>query len=683
LARLSWALIAISVVLVLLELLPVNMRMTYGEWYVQQARPALPSSNSYLGFVRYLTILESAVALLTIGMGLIVFRYKSDDWMGLFVSAVLIMLSLLAISSNIDTWQFPRALASLQFMSHLLRSVVLGGFLLFFYLFPDGRFQPKWTRWPAFLGMLGIVAFTLPPLFLSQEFLEASANDDEWGWLLFVAMLFISMGAALFSQVIHYRTAADPAQRQQMKWVIFGLGAWFSGLLWHFVGGLFLAPGWEPFIGNQLDLITLALIPVSLGFSILRYRLWDVDLLINRSLVYGGLTALVLGLYVAVVGGISSLLQQQAGLLLGALATGLVALLVQPLRARLQRGVNRLMYGERDDPATALSRLGRRLETTASASEILPALVETIAHTLKLPYAAVALRDGETFPIAAEHQETGGGGRSEAEVFPLLFQSEMVGQLLLSPRTGGDSFSPAERRLIQNLARQAGAAVHAAQLTGKLQRSRQRLVTAREEERRRLRRDLHDGLGPQLATLALKVEAARNHLGGEPDRTEGLLVELKAQIQDAIQDVRRLVYELRPPALDQLGLPSALREYVAGQNGHQTLNTVIETPESLPALPAAVEVAAYRIALEALTNVARHAQARNCTVRFRVEDGLHLEITDDGRGLPAHFQAGVGLASMRERAAELGGVCTIENLPGGGTTIRVHLPFAQVEDHNA
>jgi two-component system NarL family sensor kinase len=180
----------------------------------------------------------------------------------------------------------------------------------------------------------------------------------------------------------------------------------------------------------------------------------------------------------------------------------------------------------------------------------------------------------------------------------------------------------------------------------------------------------------------LKVDAAGNHLDQEPERTERLLLELKGQIQESIQDVRRLVYDLRPPALDQLGLVSALNEYVTGQNGHQALNTVIETVQSLPPLPAAVEVAAYRITLEALTNAARHSQASNCTVRLWVEDGLHLEIIDNGRGLPAQYQAGVGLASMRERAAELGGVCSVEKLSGDGTAVRVHLPFVSMDKEN-
>jgi signal transduction histidine kinase len=260
--------------------------------------------------------------------------------------------------------------------------------------------------------------------------------------------------------------------------------------------------------------------------------------------------------------------------------------------------------------------------------------------------------------------------------FPLIYQTETIGQLLVSPRALDETFNLAERRLLENVARQAGTAVHAAQLTHDLQRSRERLVTAREEERRRIRRDLHDGLGPQLATLSLKVDAARNYLVHDPTTAADLLTELKSEIQSAISDIRRLVHDLRPPTLDQLGLVSALREYIVRHNGSGRLHISLTAPDDLPPLPAAVEVAVYRIALEAITNSLRHAQAHTCQLCLHINDGLHLEIRDDGRGLPVGYQAGVGLSSMRERTAELGGTFHIESIPGGGTVILVQLPFS-------
>jgi signal transduction histidine kinase len=201
-------------------------------------------------------------------------------------------------------------------------------------------------------------------------------------------------------------------------------------------------------------------------------------------------------------------------------------------------------------------------------------------------------------------------------------------------------------------------------------------VTAREEERRRLRRDLHDGLGPRLAGLILRIETARNLLAHEP-LADPLLTDLQEQTEAAIAEIRRLVYALRPPALDQLGLVSALREQATACSA-QGLRVVVDAPEQLPPLPAAVEVAAYRIALEALTNVVRHAQAHTCCIRLSLADALQLEITDDGRGLPAEVRAGVGLTSMQERAAELGGTWSIERLAEHGTRVLARLPLAEV-----
>ena len=177
----------------------------------------------------------------------------------------------------------------------------------------------------------------------------------------------------------------------------------------------------------------------------------------------------------------------------------------------------------------------------------------------------------------------------------------------------------------------------------------------------------------------MQMDAARNLLHSDPDAADQLLQNCKRQIQDALADIRRLVYDLRPPALDQLGLVSALRDHAASQ-GAANLEVSIEAPEPLPPLPAAVEVAAYRIALEALTNVMHHAQAQHCWIRLRVDDGLHLEIEDDGCGIAPGVRHGVGITAMLERAAELGGICTVESGSGGGTLVRAWLPVVALPE---
>jgi signal transduction histidine kinase len=346
-----------------------------------------------------------------------------------------------------------------------------------------------------------------------------------------------------------------------------------------------------------------------------------------------------------------------------------VALLFQPLRGRLQAGVNRLMFGERDDPVAVLGSLSRRLEAAADPEAILPGIVDTVGQALKLPYVAIEVYNGQTTRVVAEY-----GDLSESiERLPLIHQSKTIGQLVFARRSPNESFSETEYKLLRNISRQTGAAVHAAKLTADLRRSRQQLVTAREEERRRLRRDLHDGLGPTLAGATLRIDIARNKLLNSPDQAETILVETKVQIQDTIGDIRRLVYELRPPALDDLGLEKAVRAFV-DQQKIDGLKITIEDSNGLSTLPAAVEVAAYRIALEGITNVIRHAQATNAVIRFYSEhDNLTLEIMDDGIGLPEPIPVGVGMTSMRERAEELGGhLKLIPQSPG--TLLRACLP---------
>jgi signal transduction histidine kinase len=270
---------------------------------------------------------------------------------------------------------------------------------------------------------------------------------------------------------------------------------------------------------------------------------------------------------------------------------------------------------------------------------------------------------------------------------PLIYQHAPIGTLLLGQRSPGEVFGPADLRLLTDLAHQIAVAAHAVQLTSDLQRSRERLVLAREEERRRLRRDLHDDLAPTLAGLALSAGTAANLTHTDPDTARTLMLDLRAAIRAAVGDIRRLVYDLRPPTLDEFGLVAAIRERAAPQqsggmagtapNGDD-LEVIVEAPERLPTLSAAVEVAAYRIVQEALMNVRRHAGARVCQIGLAPDDrGLHITVLDDGVGLPAAYQSGVGLRSMQERAAELGGTCAIERVAEGGTCVAVFLPVSK------
>ena len=333
-------------------------------------------------------------------------------------------------------------------------------------------------------------------------------------------------------------------------------------------------------VEEPLFYLAFAALRTAIGIAILKYDLYDVDLVLSRTLVWGSLTALVVGTYVVFVGVLGTLVHARGELVPSLVATGLVALLFHPLRDRVQRGVNRLVYGDRDDPYAVVSRLGRRLEATLAPDAVLPTIVETVAEALETPVRRDCSPAGQALNVTAAY---GIPSRNLLNL-PLMYQSETVGQLSLAPRAPGDAFTATDLRLLEDLARQVGIATHAVRLAGEVQRSRERLVTTREEERRRLRRDLHDGFGPSLAGITLKLDAARNLLPRDPGAVDALLVELKSQTQAAIADVRRAVYDLRPPALDELGLVSALQVHAARLGG-DGLHIVIDAPTILPALP--------------------------------------------------------------------------------------------------
>jgi signal transduction histidine kinase len=342
----------------------------------------------------------------------------------------------------------------------------------------------------------------------------------------------------------------------------------------------------------------------------------------------------------------------------------------------VQQVVNRLMYGERDDPYLAMAGLGRTLASSLQVDAVLPTAVETIGRTLALQY--VGLNVAGHAELREQAVAAYGTPAGDVLVFPLIHHGAPTGELLLAPRPG-ERLRERDHRLIADLAPQVAAAVHAVGLSQELQAARRRLVKLREEERRRIRRDLHDGLGPALAGLTCTLDAVRNLADSDHEHANELLASATDQVQTLIADVRRLIYGLRP--LDELGLVAAMRALASREASLGTRGDV-RAPDSVPPLAAAVEVAAYRIVQEALTNVARHAIARACTVRVSVEPtALRLEVADDGRGFSQRgVGAGVGLRAMRKRAAELGGTCEITSAAGVGTTVSARLPLQTADE---
>jgi signal transduction histidine kinase len=634
-------------------------------------------------YAAYFIALDLVLVMAHFVIAAILYRQAPENTMATLVALVLITTPLAvigALTMSAPSWRF---VANVIVYLGLATSIVL------LYLFPDGRFVPRWTRPMAILW----AGFNLLTVFFPTSPFSLST----WPAFIQALLLLTFSGSGLYAQIYRYRNVSRPIERRQSKWAILGLAAAAFAPLGHYLNllnlpsasqaappdlffnladpALFMFATTAQLVGLTLYTLFLLVFPLSFAIAILRYQLFDVEIVINRTLVYGSLTALIIALYVLIVGALGSIFQARGSPVWAVIATGFIAFLFAPLRTYLQRLVNRLMYGDRDDPVAVLNQLGKRLEETPSPDSTLPIIVESIINSLKLPYAGIALKDGEQYSLAVE----AGVKQGEPIALPLIYQSETIGVLSVSPRKAGENLSPSERKLLRNIARQAGPAVHAVQLNADLVRSRERLVTAREEERRRLRRDLHDGLGPRLATLTLKLDAARNLLKNDLAAADQLLIEVKDQAQATIVDIRHLVNDLRPPALDQLGLISALEEYAAAQSKAESLSFMVQADEDLPPLRAAVEVAVYRITMEAMTNVVKHASASSCMVRLSFEletNELTLNVCDNGQGLPDKFKVGVGLASMHERAAELGGMCQLTAAPGGGTCVNATFPVS-------
>lgn len=536
-------------------------------------------------------------------------------------------------------------------------------FTLAIITFPDGKFKPPWTLAVTIVylivsGLLWAIPY-LPDRF---SFLESLVNLFD---LSFVFFIFGVVGYRYFREF-------TSLQRQQAKWVVYALAMNVCILL--VMNGLLplLVPENNPVYLLASKFVTLWVFVfffAALTISILQYRLWDIDILIQRTLIYGFLTAFVVGAYALIVGGLGAIFHTSDQFLFSVMATAVIAVLFQPLRERWQRVVDRMMFGDRNNPYSVISRLNEQLGSDDLPGNLLPGIAEMVAQALKLPYVAIALKQDDHFKIETIYGQPSDRGRVES--LPLTYRQETVGQMTIGQMAGDKALDRTASQLLENIARQVGVVAHAVQLNIALQNSRQQIVTAREEERRRLRRDLHDGLGPALASHTIKIGTARLLIDSDPLTAQQILDELETNLANSFTDIRRLVYNLRPPSLDQLGFVPALNDFLQQCNG-ETQFTLI-APDEMPPLPAAVEVASYRIVQEAVNNVIRHAQAHHCRVQIRHNGVLEIYIHDDGIGLPVDLNYGVGLTSMSERAAELGGTFTIRS--DEGTCVDVRIPL--------
>ncbi|GAA2458264.1 hypothetical protein GCM10010191_92680 [Actinomadura vinacea] len=522
-------------------------------------------------------------------------------------------------------------------------------------IFPDGRLVSAWFR-PVLAAALAV-----PVVVCAHLTIDPGARRFHNGVSVYPfqdiplpisALILGTLLLALVSIAVRFVTSA-PDVRRQVGWVI------YPGVLAQAI--IYL--GETTPIGDPLRNLTIAVVPLCIAIAITRFRLYDIDLVVSRTLVYAGLVIVLTAVYFALVGAVSHVVAARGPLagLIGAIAAGAM---FEPVRRRLQRAMDRLIHGERD-PYRIADLLNRRLQTTSDPSAALATAVAVVREALRASGVVLEVldRDGR---VTATTEDGVLGDRPQ--LIPLVWHGEPVGRLLFGVTR------PPNARLAGVLSRNLAELTSAARLAADVQRSRERILRTREEERRRLRRDLHDGLGPTLASLAMTVDAARITLKTDPAAADALLENLRTTMGRTIGDIRELVYGLRPPALDDLGLAGAIRALggvVATGDGPRV---DVQVDGDLDQLPAAAEVAAYRIVQEALTNVYRHAKAGSAVVRLYLNGDLHVCVGDDGVGMAPDARSGVGMSSMQERAAEIGGSCTVGPGPEGGTMVRARLP---------
>ena len=538
-------------------------------------------------------------------------------------------------------------------------------------LFPDGRLpSPRWRPLAVVLvaaAAAATVALASAAVIAPRTLVTVGTRVPSAGRPLILvalaAVLVLGLATvAVLVALVRRARVASPTERWQLVCLLPSAALFLVGFALDYLN---VPGGW---------LATVITLPVGLTFAILRYRLYDLDLYIHRGVVWLLLTTLAVASYAGAVTLVEGVISPDSSVTSTLVAGAVVAACLVPAERWAQRAASSLLYGSRDDPYTLMTRVGSHVEALADPLAVLPRFAATVVDDLRVPYAAIVLTAGQDDPLLVEHGRLSG----EPERFSMRAHGEEMGELLVGQRRPGAQFSGAERRLLLGLAGQAALAAEACRSTLDLQRAREQLVLAREEERRRLRQDLHDGVASALAGAGMLTSAVR-HCVPPDGRAPELLDVLAGDLDSCTSEIRRLIDGLRPAALDD-GLAAALSTVVARVQG-PTLTSTLTVDNDLAELPAAVEVVTYRIVTEAVANVAKHAHAQHCTVRVdRAGHLVRITIDDDGRGLAASAahptgvpSSGVGISSIRARLEEVGGSLEIAS-SAAGTSVRATIP---------
>ena len=661
-SKVSWAIVVVASICVLV-MIPMaivtqdHFQSDYGEWIVGCFAPGFLVSGWWLVgrrpnlivgqlfLVAGLTTAISGVSVAYAGTAAAL-QWRGSDW-GLWVFSWM--------------WQPHAAILTIVFV-----------------LFPDGTFRARWHRWFAWL-ITGALAFSMAWSMVRPGNIITTPDKPDGavagivnplgieGVRSIVDVLAVLLLLTLFSQFVPILITAsgwrrsEGTRRRQFRWAtLIQISAIPIGIL------VFSLAEWAGPVAVVQTLVTQLLIAI----AILQWQAYEVDVVVRRSVLATTFLVAGLGTYAAVVA-IVAVVLGHTGTVPSAIGAAVAIFAFGPLSVRIQSAVNRVLYGRRDDPYAVVAELGRQLANSSDPSAGLQSLVTVLTEQLHLPYAEVLDPSLDSLAVSGTPERD-----DHPREIPLSHHGSPVGLLRVGHRRGTNGVTDSEEQLLDTLALQLGAAVHANHLVAGLREARERLVRTRHDERRRIQRDLHDGLGPQLTAVTLKLAAARNHLDVDGRNEAGeLIVEAREELHRAVADVRRLVYSLGDPALAALGLDAALRDQITQLTRAAGLDVTIQI-DTLPELSAAVESAMYRIVSEAVTNVVRHAAAQHCSVCIgRCGDNLKAEISDDGCGIGPESVIGVGSQSMSQRAAELGGCLVRKANELGGTLVSVQLPL--------
>ncbi len=576
-------------------------------------------------------------------------------------------------------------------------------------LFPDGHLpSPRW-RWFARILGVGLVIIFLAIL-LGPGPIDGGTLPKEQNALgieplrsllsfALIVLLVIPIGAvgSLVSLVQRYRRSTG-VERLQLRWLVTAAG--FVAVLYSSI--LLLSfntdwagattPGWITVIQN-VSVLAFSLIPIAIGVSILRYRLFEIDVVINRALLFGALAAFIAVVYVAIVVGVGAIVGAQASPLLSAAAAAVVALAFQPVRRRAQRFADRLVYGRRATPYEVLSEFSDRLGNTYANEELLPRMARALGEGTGAARADVWMRVGDelrpeaAWPADAETlsprptplEEEEGAVTASSMFEPVRHHGELLGALSIEKRPG-ESLTATEEKLVRDLAAQAGLVLRNVGLTEdlldtieQLRASRQRLVSAQDEERRRLERNLHDGAQQQLVALAVKLRLLEQLVERDPAQARSVAAQLQGDTTAALEELRDLARGIYPPLLADKGLVAALES----QARKSAVPVTVEA-DGIGRYEREAEAAVYFSCLEALQNVAKYASASRATITLSDGDGrLRFEVSDDGVGFDAASRSnGSGLQGIADRLAALDGEIEIRSAPGAGTTVAGILPVS-------